>query len=303
MECGWEEVTNEDEEWEVPTEFVEGYNPVPMSLLDSFFRTTVEVTVSFVLVKNYSVPVNDKSLTVTYTEANTRQLLALVSGIWKQAAIKFVLQRYSEYEVKRPRLLDPEEPYSSYERMLSPYERIDKNAKINVFLVPYVSQQVLGTTVMWGPMGVGRQSYIILSENNPFDLRQEPIEYLAQTTAHEFGHALGLEHHPSPTHLMYERSVNDRTVHVISSEEARYARAFAKAMKTPAQVEAENPRPRNRSGEHDVEEWMADRPNLRYYINYGSSRNVPPCRYITYAYPRCQRNFPPGYFPPGYPYP
>jgi Matrixin len=83
----------------------------------------------------------------------------------------------------------------------------------------------------FGPVGVGMQSIVHMSQHSPEEVTSLPVETFGSTLAHELGHVLGLEHHPREDHLMYHTDVNDQNL--LSEAEITYARQNAAVLNTP----------------------------------------------------------------------
>lgn len=272
--CEVDEDEGSNDEWEIPNQFVEGYNyPIPPRWVDNIFQTRLNVSLSITALKGFAANVYDdttqamRSLTVNMTDADINGLMQTVNQIWSQARLRFNLLRYGEITPQSRYEYTSENWEMSYARILKPFESLDIDAQINVFVVPYITHGVSGTTALWNGHGIDRRCYILLSANNALDLLRESLPRLSHTLAHEIGHALHLEHHPNPTHLMYQDDT--RTETILSPAEIKFARSVSVTIRPPREWGVI----RTRSMSEDDFESSPDAailrdPTLTYQIQY-----------------------------------
>lgn len=235
-DCDWVEVDNEDDEWELPVD-VPLCNPVPRPWCP--FYTRINLTISFTIVKQFSQTVEAvntpivRTLTSTYNEDDVKRMLEVINEKWKPASIQFKLNRYKTITPSSNYPYVQSNWFDSLDRIIRPREQWDFNAKINIFVIPYINEEVVGVFNGWGAIGVGQQGFIYISEHSSLTLdKKEPLD-LGHVTAHEIGHKLGLDHHPQFENFMY--ADDEGQGNKMTPEQIAYARAYSSTIKTPTQ--------------------------------------------------------------------
>jgi Metallo-peptidase family M12B Reprolysin-like len=227
-----EECSSVDEDgWTSAQALVCAYNPPPIRWCDSVFRTQLNVTTAFTMLKNYSIGEFGR-LGVTYGRSDIENVLRTVNQIWRPASINFQLASYKEFVGRNRYVINDDEIWrDSYDSVMNPFDHWDYDVQVNIFVVPYITNHINGSTMSFGPVGVGMQSIVHMSQHSPEEVTSLPVETFGSTLAHELGHVLGLEHHPREDHLMYHTDVNDQNL--LSEAEITYARQNAAVLNTP----------------------------------------------------------------------
>lgn len=200
---------------------------------------------SFTLV-NLEHNINGNTVKSRMTCWEIQELINGVNRIWAPAAINFVVNNCQTRQGIAPAneeefFQDEDEDLSKTEELFLESAWRDKNAHINVYIVPMiVNTEVLGGTMKKSSPSDSENElkYIILSEFSSYSggepLPKKKLEYIL---AHELGHCLHVEHPDEkdlpwskPNSLMTAYSNPELTQEYLSTEEINMAREYARTM-------------------------------------------------------------------------
>lgn len=135
-------------------------------------------------------------------------IIPLINDFYIPTGIFFKIKRCQKTRAEQNKLTYQfDDDMRIVERLFDQTPLYDKGS-INIFFVPIIPENAHGYQV------TQNNSFIVMSESDPNNCREEPRTRMATTLAHEIGHDLGLsigneDHHPDPNNLMYGNSPAD----------------------------------------------------------------------------------------------